>query len=118
MSSLFACGTPYRLELVPLSDSMVARLTPSRRRGLLRSGRVHCAGACGWALNEGFKSGAISLRESEMTKWLPDVPAINWIVELGAFMKMMCEPKKGSGTNSAKHPKGRWRLLVSDPFFG
>jgi len=25
--------------------------------------------------------------------------------------------KKGSGTKSAKHPKGRLRLLVPDPFF-
>ncbi len=31
------------------------------------------AGACGWALNEGFKSGTTSKRESEMTKLFPNV---------------------------------------------
>ena len=33
-----------------------------------------------------------------------------------AFPTMMCEPKKGSGTNSAKHPKGRSGYWYLTPF--
>ncbi len=50
--------SPSRWEIVSLSDSMVARLTPSRRRGQNDPAGTEQAGACGSALNESKQAGA------------------------------------------------------------
>ncbi len=57
-----SCVRPSREEIVPPSDSMVAGFVPSRRRWHKGFSRTEQAGACGWALNEGFKSVTICER--------------------------------------------------------
>ncbi len=50
--------------VVPLlSFDCCSFLRPAAGAGTKDLARTEQAGACGWALNEGFKSGTISLRE-------------------------------------------------------
>jgi hypothetical protein len=46
-----------------------------------RSGKVRCVGACGWALNDGWKGGAISMRArdlDQMTNLCPNDSSVKY----------------------------------------